>query len=83
MFKCEQCGACCRNVDKSNIYAYLDRGDGTCKYLIGNICSIYNDRPLMCRIDTCYELFFKHAMSKKEYYEKNKKVCKKLKKMEE
>lgn len=49
MFLCDKCGLCCRNLNLSEIYADLDRGDGTCKYLQGNLCSIYEKRPLKCR----------------------------------
>lgn len=83
MFNCDCCGCCCRNVFKSEIYADLDRGDGVCKYLVGNLCSIYDKRPLFCRIDECYELFFKNHMSLEEYYKLNSDVCKKLKELEE
>jgi len=64
------------------LYDNLNRGDGVCKYLIGNLCSIYNERPLFCRIDECYELYFKDTMSKEEYYRLNMEECKKLKKQE-
>lgn len=79
MFQCEKCGACCRNLDKSSIYAELDLGDGVCKYLNGNLCSIYSDRPLLCRIDECYDVFFKDRYSLEEYYELNYQICKRLK----
>lgn len=79
MFRCDCCGECCRNLDKSKIYKELDRGDGICKYLDGNICSIYSERPLLCRVDECYELYFKEQYSKEEYYELNYNICKKLK----
>ena len=71
------------NLDKSELYSNLDRGDGVCKYLSGNECSIYNERPLFCRVDECYQLFFSSYMSLEEYYQLNKDVCKKLKKLEE
>lgn len=83
MFQCDCCGCCCRHLDKSELYAKLDRGDGTCKFLTGNLCSIYKERPLFCRIDECYELFFKEDMGLEEYYQLNKIECKKLKKLEE
>ncbi|MDD6488439.1 MAG: YkgJ family cysteine cluster protein [Clostridia bacterium] len=83
MFKCDRCGCCCRNVDKSELYSDLDRGDGTCKYLVDNLCSIYDSRPLFCRIDLCYELFFSDSMSYKEYCRLNTEVCQKLKKENE
>lgn len=82
MFKCDKCGQCCRNLKKSELYADLHNGDGICKYLIGNICSIYSNRPLLCRIDESYERFFKEKMSLEEYYLLNYKMCEKLKKGE-
>lgn len=82
MFKCDCCGNCCKNISKSELYSDLDRGDGVCKYLNGNICSIYNERPLFCRIDECFELFFKRYMSIEEYYKLNYKACEKLKELE-
>lgn len=78
MFECNCCGECCRNLDKSDIYNELNRGDGVCKYLDGNVCSIYEDRPLMCRVDECYDIFFKEHYTKEEYYKLNYEVCKKL-----
>jgi len=78
MFKCSCCGECCRNLDKSNLYMGLDRGDGTCKYLDGNKCSIYDKRPLLCRIDESYEVYFKEHYSIEEYYELNYSICTKL-----
>lgn len=83
MFNCTCCGECCRSLDKSEVYLELDRGDGTCKYLEGNKCSIYNERPLLCRIDECYEMYFKNQYSLNEYYELNYKVCRELQKKED
>ncbi len=36
MFYCDQCGECCRHVQKAEPYRDLDRGDGVCKYLQDN-----------------------------------------------
>ena len=83
MFECDRCGCCCRNLDKNSLYAQLDRGDGVCIYLEGNLCSIYNDRPLICRIDDCYDRFFSRVMSKEDYYRANHEACEKLKEVEE
>lgn len=79
MFACDRCGDCCRSLDKSPVYADLDRGDGICRYLSGNLCSIYENRPLLCRIDDCYELFFKDKITKPGYYKLNHDICTKLK----
>jgi hypothetical protein len=65
-------------LDKSYLYKELDRGDGVCKYLSGNICSIYDDRPLLCRVDDSYNIYFKEQYTKEQYYNLNYEVCKKL-----
>lgn len=83
MFKCDCCGCCCRNLDKSELYSSLDRGDGVCKYLSDDLCSIYENRPLLCRIDECYDLFYCNLMDRNEYYRLNMIECQKLKKMGE
>ena len=79
MFKCDKCGLCCRNLKKSDLYAELDRGDGICRFLNGNLCSIYNERPLLCRIDESYDAFFKDQVTIEEYYRLNYDVCNILK----
>ena len=82
-YDCEHCGCCCRHLDMNKIYASLDRGDGICRYLNGNDCTIYDNRPLYCQIDKCYEYMFSSILSRKEFYKMNKKVCKILQRMEE
>ena len=66
MFKCDMCGECCRNLKMSEIYSALDDGTGKCIYLDGNKCSIYKDRPLICRVDEAYEALFKDTVTKEE-----------------
>lgn len=79
MFKCDKCGECCRNLNKSPIYDELHDGDGICRYLIENLCSIYEERPLLCRVDECYEILFKDKLSYDEYVQLNYKYCEDLK----
>lgn len=76
MFKCSQCGECCRHLDKSELYKDLDRGDGICRYLNGSLCSIYESRPLLCRIDESYYAYFSEIYTKDEYYRLNEQACK-------
>jgi len=83
MFKCDKCGECCRNLDKSSVYAELHNGDGICKYLYGNLCSIYSTRPILCRVDESYELYFKNIMTRDKYEELNHEVCIIFKKIKE
>jgi hypothetical protein len=79
MFKCDKCGQCCRHLANSEVYKELDRGDGVCKYLDGNLCSIYDDRPVICNIDKAFELYFKHVISKEDYIKLNQEACLSLK----
>ncbi len=78
MFKCNKCGMCCKNLKKSSLYEKLDRGDGVCKFLCGNLCSIYDNRPLLCRVDDSYDVYFKDIYTLEEYYKLNYEGCKKV-----
>ena len=78
-FICDMCGECCRNLKLSSLFADLDDGTGKCKYLEGNKCSIYESRPLACRVDEAYEVYFKGKITQDEYYELNYKMCEYLK----
>lgn len=80
MFECDRCGECCRNLDMSPIYSELHDGDGICRHLKGNICSIYSERPLMCRVDESYDDIFKDKLSYSEYLQLNYRYCIELKK---
>lgn len=83
MFECDKCGCCCRHLDKSELYKELDRGDGICRYLEGNICSFYETRPILCQIDLSYDLYFRQYLDREQYYRLNKAACQKLKKEEQ
>jgi Fe-S-cluster containining protein len=75
MFPCTECGLCCKNINRNPLYASLDRGDGVCKNLVNDTsCSIYDDRPIFCRIDEAHKLFFS-MLSLSEYYNLNAKTC--------
>ncbi len=78
MFKCIQCGNCCRHLERSELYKDLDRGDGVCRYLSDNLCSIYEDRPLLCRSEESYNEYFSEIYTREEYYRLNEETCIKL-----
>lgn len=78
-FNCDKCGLCCKSLAGNPIYKDLDRGDGICKFLVDNLCSIYEDRPLLCRVDDAYNEYFKNSMTLEEYYKENYKICNILK----
>jgi len=75
MFECKKCGKCCRHLDRSELFKDLDRGDGVCKYLRDNLCSVYEDRPLLCRIEESYNVFFSEVYTKEEYCRLNEEAC--------
>lgn len=79
-YKCIKCGMCCRNLDTSDVYKDLHRGDGICIYLDleKNLCTIYKNRPTLCNIDLSYDEYFLQIYSKEEYYELNYKGCRNL-----
>ncbi len=81
MFKCDKCGECCRNLNKSSLYNALHDGNGVCRHLKGNICTIYEQRPLICRVDECYEIFFKDKMEYEVYLQLNYKYCEEIKRL--
>ena len=75
-FKCSGCGACCMQSGKLGIMP--DRGDGGCIHLDDNNgCSIYETRPMICRVDESYEAVkgIKESMSFKEWVVLNTKSC--------
>lgn len=84
MFDCDRCGLCCKKVGSSEVYKHMDRGDGICLYfnINTNLCTIYETRPLICRIDEAYEHSFKHLLHKEEYYTLNYLSCELLKRQE-
>ena len=83
MFKCDKCGKCCRNLNKSSIYINLHNGNGICRYLNGNECSIYDKRPLVCRVDESYNVYFKDKIDYSSYLQLNYESCQILKNIKE
>lgn len=84
VFACQQCGLCCHHVHLSQETRFLDRGDGICKYyeIASKLCSIYPDRPDICRVGLQYELRFAKLYSWDEYVALNLRVCASLQKQE-
>ncbi len=76
-FPCTKCGACCSSIEGID-FLELYNQDGVCVNLIEGECSIYTDRPLLCRIDESYEAIFSAYMSKEEFYALNAKACNEL-----
>lgn len=76
-FPCTRCGECCKP-------AWATQGllptkeDGSCAHLVeGEGCSIYEDRPDLCRIDKTHEMVAPE-MTRGEFYEHSAKLCNQL-----
>lgn len=74
VFECNQCGACCRCLNFIPEMREYDIGNGVCRYLDNNKCSIYNQRPDICRGEYLYHKFY-DGMDVDEYYHMLNKYC--------
>lgn len=75
-FPCTRCGLCCQKIKGIVELEDFHSGDGKCKHYSKNDgCLIYQERPLVCRIDEGYEKLFSMQVSLEEYYQKNIEVC--------
>ncbi|WP_386697645.1 YkgJ family cysteine cluster protein [Lonepinella sp. MS14436] len=76
-FPCYACGKCCQRVNRSEQTAFLDRGDGICHHfdLETNLCNIYSDRPLVCRVEEYYKQHLSHIYEWNEFVEMNLTIC--------
>lgn len=79
---CTRCGLCCMQfsyIDLPEEYKKLDDGTGKCIYLVNNMCSIYEVRPLLCNHEKLFELYYKDLFdSIYDYEEYLHKQCKKI-----
>lgn len=76
-FPCNRCGLCCQQVHLAAETRFLDRGDGVCGHYdqLGKACSIYEQRPDICRVDLQFERTYSQQYSWDEFIEANLTVC--------
>lgn len=84
VFPCSQCGLCCQHVDLATETQFLNRGDGVCRHYdaSGKACTIYAQRPDICRVEQYYDTHYIHLYRWDEFVEMNLKVCAALAAME-
>ncbi|WP_163349966.1 YkgJ family cysteine cluster protein [Desulfovibrio sp. JC010] len=58
---------------------HLQNGNGICIHLKGNLCSIYADRPSLCRYGSVREMY-KDILTNNEFDELCELICNKLQK---
>lgn len=73
-FPCTSCGACCASIEGIDFLEEFNI-EGQCSMLKENKCTIYESRPLLCRIDESYEQIFSTLMTKEEFYMQNAIAC--------
>jgi hypothetical protein len=88
-FPCTACGLCCRHIDsvlkalsetdipaEAKQFPHRVMPDGSCsKLTVEGLCSIYETRPLICRVD---EMADKMQVDKTIFYEFNAGNCNSL-----
>lgn len=79
MLYCDKCGLCCRMLACSKEMEEFDRGDGVCKFLKNNLCSIYEKRPDICDAEYMWITYYSRFMTRQEFEEKSYETCKALK----
>ncbi len=79
-FPCSSCGLCCKSLKNNPLATDLDRGDGICRHLDikTNLCQIYSERPLICRVEDFYYQNLKDKISWEEFVNFNVQACKDL-----
>lgn len=75
LFPCTSCGACCRSINGIEELKEFNN-NGVCIHLSeDNTCKIYENRPLVCRVDKMYKKYFFKQMTKEDFYKENIKIC--------
>lgn len=80
-FPCDTCGLCCQKVGQSEQTQWLNRGDGVCRYYDEKtrLCTIYETRPLVCRVEDFYQTYLQDKISWRKFVRINIEVCQKFK----
>jgi Fe-S-cluster containining protein len=60
------------------VLSAYDTGNGVCRYLVNNLCGIYENRPQICKVEEMYFTFFKDVMTEQEFVKANIEACAKI-----
>lgn len=81
IFPCTNCGCCCKRVGLVKKFLTEDEfpfdvyENGACKMLVNNMCSVYDDRPDICKVE---EMAKKNNIPKEIYYKMAIDVCNRM-----
>lgn len=83
-FPCDKCGLCCKRVSVAEETVFLDRGDGVCKHHDeeSKLCSIYESRPEVCRVNEYYTKHYSKRISWDNFVQENLAICDNLKSLD-
>jgi len=83
-FPCQKCSLCCRHIDRA-VNLFTEAGfdikfpykwtDGVCEMLKDNLCSVYENRPLICNVDRYIK---ENKINKHWFYKLNIEACNRL-----
>jgi Fe-S-cluster containining protein len=59
-------------------FPYDIKPDGSCSMLDGDICKVYQARPLICNTDWMYQQYWSKVMTLDQWYQRTKLTCDKL-----
>ena len=92
VFNCDKCGLCCDNIanalNQKGIHAGLDQAikdfpfkleNGKCPNFKRNRCAVYENRPLLCRIDDLFTAYPDLAVDRDAWHAKQHSACNVLK----
>ena len=79
-FPCTKCGLCCMRAGTVENFPYKTDYNGVCeKYdLQKRECTIYEDRPIVCRIDDYYDKYLSANMDRNHWHHYNAQMCNKM-----
>ncbi|MGI2024410.1 YkgJ family cysteine cluster protein [Shewanella glacialipiscicola] len=82
-FPCNACGLCCRRVNESVETDFLDRSDGVCRHFDEqtHLCTIYDERPLVCRVEDYYQANLSSSVSWTVFVDLNVDICNELQRL--
>tara|TARA_R110002167_G_scaffold188380_1_gene389967 strand:- start:25640 stop:25867 length:228 start_codon:yes stop_codon:yes gene_type:complete len=70
-------------VNESVETAFLDRSDGVCRHLDEqtHLCTIYEERPLVCRVEDYYQTNLSSVVSWSVFVDLNVEICNELQRL--
>lgn len=81
-FPCIACGLCCQALTEETLPS-LYTGSNSCRYFDydSRQCVIYENRPLICRVEESWKRTYRTVIDEKDFYLMNLECCLSLAKL--